>query len=50
MKNRVTLSFSFEPEDKQLLDSCKETLRPTHGSLSNMAVIRIVLRAFLANR
>lgn len=46
-KTLTKLAFSFDSEDKELLDRAKEQLKPSHGSLSNMAVLRIVLRAYL---
>jgi hypothetical protein len=39
------LSFGFNTEDQRLLAALKKKLEPTHGTLSNIAIIRIALRA-----
>ena len=37
------LGFVFQPEDLAVLKKIQETLLPSHGKLSQMAVLRIAL-------
>jgi hypothetical protein len=45
MEKLTKLSFGFTDDDKAMLESLKGDLRGTNGVLSNVAVIRIALRA-----
>lgn len=42
------LSFQFSTEDEKVLEKIKKTLAPTHGKLTNIAVIRMALRKLAA--
>ena len=42
------LSFEFNAEDEQILEQLKRALEPTHGKLTNIAVIRMALRKLAA--
>lgn len=42
------LSFQFNTEDEKVLEKLKKNLAPTHGKLTNIAVIRMALRKLAA--
>ena len=42
------LSFAFTPDDMKILTGLKKVLAPTHGKLTNIAVIRMALRKMAA--
>jgi len=42
------LSFTFSPEDVKVLEKIKKAMAPTHGKLTNIAVIRMALRKLAA--
>jgi hypothetical protein len=46
---KETVNFTLDGEDVKLIKRLKETLRPTHGKVSNTAVIRMALRKMEQN-
>ena len=41
---KESINFTLDGEDVKLIERLKKTLQPTHGKVSNAAVVRMALR------